>query len=128
MKTTGYILQEVYKILTGDGGVECPVYKLKKPSNTTPTEYVVINTLPIDSGVLQKCIINVNYHVQDEGPGQPDMVTLETGTDTLMSLLEYLYIPGMRIDFESQEYIPEESDDIDETYSNIRLKVKLLNT
>lgn len=125
MKTTDFAINQVYSILTGTGGVEIPVYKLLKPTKEAESEYIVINSLPIGYGVMQMVVVNVNYHVDDLAPGIPDMATLETGTETLMGLLATVHETGILIDFENQEYIPEPG--IDETYSNIRLKVKIVN-
>lgn len=126
MKTTDHAINAIYDILTGTGGVEIPVYKLRKPTNVEESEYIVINALPIGKGILQKCVVNVNHHASDLAPGIPDIITLGTGSETIMGLLEIVSTSGVLIDFENQEYIPEEN--INETYSNIRFKVKIINT
>lgn len=124
MKTSDFAINEVYSLLVAE--VETPVYKLTKPSKKKDDEYIVLNSLPINAGVLQKCYVNVNYHVKDLSAGISDTATLESGTATLMGILEDVPAKGIIIDFESQEYFREES--LGEHYSNIRLSVKIINT
>ena len=128
MKTTDYAIDWVYAYLKGKTGVPAAIYKHSKPSNTAGTSYVVINSLPVNAGVLQMCNVNVNYHVQDLAPGIPDFATLKTGTAALMDLLTTVdsQTSGVFVDFDSHAIYSEPQ--IDETYSNIRLKLKILNT
>lgn len=125
MKATDFAINEVYRLISGSA-IATPVYKLTKPSKKKDTEYIVLNALPISSGILQKCYVNVNYHVKDFSPGMADMVTLQDGTKALMDLLENVPAKGIIIDFESQEYFKETQ--LEEHYSNIRLSVKIINT
>jgi hypothetical protein len=125
MKTTDTAINRIYSLLTGAGGLTCPVYKLNKPTANKDTEYVVINSLPVNSAVMQYCHVNVNYHVADLKPGMADTETLEDGTASVQALLHQKDTTGILIDFESQEYIREQS--LKEHYSNIRYFVKLLN-
>lgn len=126
MKTTDFAIDKVYSILAAETGVQTPAYKLTKPSKNTDSEYIVINALPISDGVLQKCRVNVNLHVKDLASGIPNMQTLETGTASLMTLLQEVTENGIIIDFESQEYFRESQ--LGEHYSNIRLSIKIINT
>lgn len=123
MKTTDTAIDKVYSMLKAG---TIPVYKLLKPTKATHTSYVVINSLPINAGVLQKCYVNVNYHAKDLAPGIPDLNTLKAGTKTVMEIVEFVGEKGIIIDFESQEYFQETQ--LDEHYSNIRLSVKIINT
>lgn len=125
MKTTDYALQKVYSLIKASE-FQKPTYKLTKPSKKSHAEYIVLNALPIGPGVLQKCYVNVNYHVKDLSSGMPDLAKLEAGTTTLMTFLEEVTETAILIDFESQEYFREEA--LGEHYSNIRLSVKILNT
>ncbi|WP_372932440.1 hypothetical protein [Mariniphaga sediminis] len=128
MKTTDFAIQRVYSILNESVDVwllDLPIYKLTKPSKKKDTEYIVLNSLPIGPGVLQKCRVNVNYHVKDLSPGIPDLEKLEANTASLMALLEDVPAKGIIINFESQEYFRE--DGLGEHYSNIRLSVKIVN-
>lgn len=123
MKTTDTAISSVYTLLSG---MNKPLYKLEKPAKNVHTEYIVVNSLPINSGVLQKCYVNVNYHVKDLSPGIPNMTLLESATASLMVILTSNSSSGILIDFESQEYIKEES--LNEHYSNIKVSVKIINT
>jgi hypothetical protein len=131
MKTQDTAINYIYDILTDSDGIQVPVYKYTKPTNTTPDEFVVLNALPISAGVMQKLIVNVNYYCKDidVANGLPDIETLECRNTSLMTLLEEVTAVsdsvGYHIDFESQEYHREAA--INKHYSNIRLNVKLFN-
>jgi hypothetical protein len=126
MKTTDYAVNYVYSILKEhDSGIDYPVYKYRKPTQSTHTAYIVINALPISAGVLQTTRVNVNFHCADTFDGVPDTVTLEEATSDLMALLTEVSDIGILIDFESQEYIQEK--ELNEHYSNIRLFIKIIS-
>lgn len=124
MKTTDYAINRVFSIIKASA-ITLPVYKLIKPTDLVHSEYIVINALPINEGVLQKCRVNVNYHVKDLKNGMPDLAKLETLTATLMGLLQDVTSNRDIINFESQEYFRE--DQLGEHYSNIRLSLKVVN-
>jgi len=125
MKTTDTAINKVFGLIKASA-FQKPTYKLTKPFKNADTEYIVINSLPVGPGVMQKCYVNVNYHVKDLAPGMPDIVKLEEGTSSLLAFLEEVYDAGVLIDFEQQEYFRE--DTLEEHYSNIRLSVKIINT
>jgi len=125
MKTQDTAVNYVHDILMGTEGLGLPVYKYTKPTTITPDEFLVINALPISAGVLQMVVVNVNYYVRDKQPSLPDIEKLECKTADIMTLLQEVSVIGIMIDFESQEYHRETS--IDYHYSNVRLKVKLIN-
>ena len=124
MKTTDAAINRVFSLIKASA-IKLPVYKLTKPTDVSASEYIVINALPISAGVMQKCTVNVNYHVKNLKSGMPDLSKLETVTASLMSLLQEDSGQRILIDFESQEYFRE--DEIGGHYSNIRLKVKIVN-
>ena len=126
-KTTDFILGLVYSLL---GSITKPKYLKTKPSKSTATEYVVINSLPINANVMQKCYINVNYHVKDidGGPGvgmTMDSTKLEAGSALVLAALKEVSTTSYLIDFESQETIREEG--LGEHYSNLRFSFKYIN-
>jgi hypothetical protein len=125
MKTTDVAIDFVYALISASSTIDCPLFKLVKPTKEKLSEYIVINSLPINAGVMQKTYVNVNYHVADKGPGVPDYEKLQQGTAALKALLETVSTTGLLIDFESQEYHSEAQ--LKEHYSNIRLNVKLIN-
>lgn len=124
MKTTDFAINRVYSLIKASELTQ-PLYRLVKPDKKNHVEYIVINALPISEGVLQKCRVNVNYHVKDHSSGIPDLKKLEAGTATLMGILEDVPATGIIVNFESQEYFRE--DELNEHYSNIRLSVKIVN-
>jgi hypothetical protein len=123
MKTTDHAINYIFQVLDDATGISCPIYKYNKPSKSNDSEFIVINSLPINAGVLQKCHVNVNYHVNDKQPGIPDTTKLSAMTADIMVLLEEISETGIHIDFERQEYIREEN----KHYSNTRFSVKLVN-
>jgi hypothetical protein len=126
-KTTDFVIDIIYSLL---GSITVPKYRKTKPTKSTAAEYVVINSLPINSETLQRCYVNVNYHVKDIDGGTttgliPDETKLKAGTALLMTALTKVSTTNYLIDFESQETIREES--LGEHYSNLRFSFKNVN-
>jgi hypothetical protein len=121
-KTTDYIAGLVYGLL---GSITKPKYLFTKPSTSTAAEYVVINSLPINSDVMQKCYVNVNYHVKDITEGVPDIVKMAAGSVLVLTAINTVSTTGYLIDFESQEIIRE--DALGEHYTNLRFSIKFIN-
>ena len=126
-KTTDYIIDVVYSLL---GSITKPKYRKTKPTASTAAEYVVINSLPINNNTLQKCYVNVNYHVRDIDGGAgvgftPDDTKLKAGSDLVMAALKEVSTTSYLIDFEGQETIREEG--LKEHYSNLRFSFKYIN-
>jgi len=126
-KTTDFIIDIVYSLL---GSITVPKYRKTKPSKSTATEYVVINSLPINAQTLQKCYVNVNYHVRDIDQGAgfgfiPDETKLKAGTVLVLAALEKVSTTSYFIDFEGQETIREAQ--FNEHYSNLRFSFKNIN-
>jgi hypothetical protein len=126
-QTTDYVIGIVYSLL---GSITKPKYLKTKPSKSAAPEYVVINSLPINANVMQKCYVNVNYHVKDVdgGPGIgfiPDAVKLEAGSTLVLAALKQVSTTNYLIDFEGQETIREEG--FGEHYSNLRFSFKNIN-
>ena len=126
-KTTDYIIDVVYSLL---GSITVPKYRKTKPTASIASEYVVINSLPINANVMQKCYVNVNYHVKDidGGPGVgfiPDDTRLEAGSALILAALKQVTTTSHLIDFEGQETIREQQ--LKEHYSNLRFSFKNIN-
>jgi len=126
-KTTDYIIGIVYSLL---GSITKPKYLKTKPTKAVAAEYVVINSLPVNANVMQKCYVNVNYHVKDTdgGPGVgliPDTTKLEVGSALVLAALKEVTTTAYLIDFEGQETIREEQ--LGEHYSNLRFSFKNIN-
>ena len=125
--TGDYIIAIVYQLL---GSLSVAKYLTTAPDSASgkkarPAEYIVINCLPVDANVMQKCYVNVNYHVKDIGPGQKDQVKLEAGSQSVLSILEKVTATSYLIDFERQETFREEQ--LGEHYSNLRFSFKFIN-
>jgi hypothetical protein len=127
MKTQDTAINYVYGLLTGEtpGHDVQTVYKWRKPTQASHTEYIAINALPVTAGVMQQVRVNVNFHCRDKYAGVPDTQRLEEVTADLVATLEQVDGAGIHIDFESQEYIADEPTGY--TFSNIRLHIKMIN-
>lgn len=123
MKTTDAAINKVFSKVKP--AFVIPVYKYEKPTEKNDTEYIVINSLPINADVMQKCRVNVNYHIKDKKPGILNEEKLVSGTAAIMAVIEVAE-KGWIVEFESQEYHSEPQ--LNEHYSNIRLSVKIINT
>ena len=121
-KTTDYIIGIVYLLL---GSITKPKYLKTKPTSAKDAEYIVINSLPINADVMQKCYVNVNYHVKDIITGTPDSVKIEAGSVAVLAILKQVSTTSYLIDFESQDTIREEG--LGEHYSNLRFSFKNIN-
>lgn len=126
-KTTDYVIDVVYSLL---GSITIPKYRKTKPTKSTASEYVVINSLPINANVMQKCYVNVNYHVKDIDGGPtvgfvPNDTRLSAGTALVLAALKEVTGTNYLVDFESQEMIPESQ--FNEHYSNLRFSFKNIN-
>jgi hypothetical protein len=119
-QTSDYCIGIIVSLL---GSITKPVYRNTKPTSVNVTEYIVINTLPINADVLQKVYVNVNYHVKDIEPGAPDITKLEAGSLAVRNILEKVSTTNYLIDFESQETFRE----LGEHYSNLRFSFKNIN-
>jgi len=120
-RTTGYIIDTVYSLLSG---LSVKKYKVTKPTKASDSEYIVINCLPIPANVMQVCIFNVNYHVKDKGDGIPDHEKISAGETAVLAVLEKVTASNYLIDFESQETFREEG----EHFSNLRFSFKYINS
>ena len=123
-KTTDYVINIVLLLLAS---ISKPKYLNTSPANlgTNVKEYIVINSLPINTGVMQKCYVNVNYHVKDVEAGKPDITKIEAGSVAVLDILEKVTATTYLIDFESQETIRE--SERGEHYSNLRFSFKYIN-
>jgi hypothetical protein len=123
-KTTDYVIGIVYLQL---GSISKPKYLKTSPPNLASTvkEYIVINSLPINANVMQKCYVNVNYHVKDIEEGKPDLAKIEAGSNAVLTALKKVTTTAYLIDFESQETIREAERG--EHYSNLRFSFKNIN-
>jgi hypothetical protein len=128
MKTANHAINKAYTMVKASAQVTCPVFLLAKQdtgSDNANAAYVVINSLPIAPGELQKIRVNINYHCPDLAPGIPDYASLETMTGILVPLFDNVYSDRMLFELEFQGFYADSQ--LNEHYSNIRLNVKILN-
>jgi hypothetical protein len=127
MKTQDTAINYIYGLMTDSGATHDVdrVFKWLKPAKEKLSEYIVINALPVTSGVLQLVRVNVNFFCKDAYDGVPDTERLEAVTADLLTDLEQVDGDDIMIDFESQEYIREPQTGFH--FSNIRLNVKMIN-
>ena len=123
-KTTDEIIKIVEGLL---GSISKPKYLKESPQDLSPLvkEYVVINALPVNANVMQKCYVNVNYHAKDIGPGKYDYTTLASASQTILTALNKVTASSYLIDFESQETLGE--PERFEHYTNLRFSFKYIN-
>jgi hypothetical protein len=121
--TSDQILSTVVGLLSS---LTPPKYIITKPTSVTATEYIIINSLPINADVMQKCYFNVNYHVKDLAEGIPDEAKLAAGSQAVLAILKKATGTNYLIDFESQELFSE--DNLKEHFSNLRFSYKNINS
>jgi hypothetical protein len=125
-KTTDEIIEIVRGLL---GAITVPKHLQTKPTpkagDAPVSEYIVINALPINADVMQKCYVNVNYHVKDIAPGVKDTTKIKAGSSSVMALLKEVSGTSYMIDFENQVTFREEA--LGEHYSNMRFSFKYIN-
>lgn len=124
-KLTDYVVGVVYGLLST---VTVPKHRHNRPAEAKDAEFVVINSFPIDANVLQKCIVNVNYHVRDISPGVPNQTRLNAGAALVMAALKKVTATNKTymIDFENSEQLKEQGQE--EHFINMRFSFKNINT
>ena len=126
-KSSDYVIGIVMGLLSS---ITIKKYRNNKSTLAQPAEYIVINTLGINADTMQKCRVNVNYHVKDLNCGTgvgyvSDDTKLEAGTNAVKALLQKVSTTTYLIDFEGQETIYDEA--LNEHYSNIKFSFKQIN-
>lgn len=125
MKTIDDILQAVRLRLKDV--LTVPVGKMVKPVGAT-SEYVVVNTLPVSLGPLQKGVVNINIHVADmveNANGYPNHERINTLTKLVIPAFDRVSFNGMSCEVESIHI--EEEEALKEHYQNIRVKFNVIN-
>ena len=122
-KLTEEIVAIVYGLIEP---LTVPVYRGLKPTKDIYSEYVIVNSLPINADVMQKCYVNVNYHVKDLADGVADDTKLIAGGQAVLTLIKKVTTATYMIDFESSEKIRQEAHG--EHFLNLRFSFKFINT
>jgi hypothetical protein len=119
---TWTVIEEIRALLSS---LTVKKYLRKRPTRNSDTEYIIINSFPVNADVMQKCIVNVNYHVKDLSVGIPDADKLKAGSEAVLTILKKVTTTDLLIDFDGQETVTEEG--LEETYENLRFSVKIIN-
>lgn len=130
LKTSGNIVTDLYKLIKNSSiptTVTPNIFKKFKPLNFSG-ECIVINTLPITGGQLQKGVINVNYFVPNlvntsvnpVDKTQPNNVRLDAGELILAQFLEDIWeMNGYA--FSLQQCTQMADNETDSWYVNLRV-------
>jgi len=123
-KLTSYAIDKVYPLLAS---INKPKYRISKPTTVTASEYIVINTLPmqVNDDETQRVLMNVNCHVKDTADGVPNETAINALSNAVLTILEKVSTTEVLIDLESSEMMPEEAQH--EHYMNLRFIVRILN-
>lgn len=108
------------------------VYKGKRPLNSAK-EDIVIGSLPVNAEQVQEAVANVNIHVPNlkltiggvQDNGQPDFAKIKSVTALVTELLKEKV--GSDYWFYVQQQTLFAEDEINEHYSNIRIRIHLEN-
>jgi len=130
MKTVIDQSSEIYKILKGISALSYAltpggIYKGVRPVNSV-TDDVVVNSIVLTKGSLQRGVSNVNIHVKDlqQGPANapffvPHEIRLKTLTDIIEPVLNDYYGQDFSLYIDSTSLIRE--PEINQHYMNLRI-------
>ena len=116
----------VYKKLKS--ALTYPVFRYSRPANLTDEAYIVINSLPVGSGILQKCVLNVNAWCKDIEPGSPDAKKLATMTKGIIETLDDTENESGDVFIFFQQQNVFQGDELKNHYSSIRFDIRLINS
>lgn len=119
-KLSDYVVGRVLTLLSS---INLTKYRHSITSSGAPDQYVVVNAFSTGSGIMQKFVLNVNYHKKNLSGGVPDNLKLQSNSQAILDILEEYESADMLIEFETQEIIREN----DEHYSNLRFSLKMIN-
>lgn len=123
MKTINDILTIAFGKLTTDHA-SMTIYKMKHPkffNDNDPSEFFVINSLPVVTDVVEQAVMNVNIHVDEIDTGKPDFTKLDQYTNSVITSLNDYSSGG--IEFYYQSHGIESSPLTGKDYVNVRFKV-----
>lgn len=123
-KLATYAIDKVFPLLSS---INKPKYRVRKPTASTASEYIVINALPmqVNDDETQRTWMNVNCHAKDIADGVPAETAINTLSSAVLAILEKVSTTEVLIDFESSEMMQEEAQH--EHYMNLRFIVRILN-
>lgn len=100
-------------------------YLFVRKTKDVNTEYIVVNALPVNAAVMQKCYVNVNIHVKDFADGTPNIERLKEISTMVLDILQKVDGTNYLLDFESNETFREEA--LREHFANLRFSLKIVN-
>jgi hypothetical protein len=123
MKTAGYVVDQVYGLLTSVR----PLFKHKHPDGVTLTKFAVVNTLGVPADPVQDVEINVNCYAKDIDTTRsiPDIDTIEDMTEDVIDDLHDVNKGEFDIEFVRGVIIREEK--INMHFANLRFRLTFLN-
>lgn len=98
---------------------------ITRKTKDTSIEYIVVNALPVNAAVMQKCYVNVNFHVKDLADGTPNTARLKAVSTLILDTLQKVDGDNYLIDFESSEIFGEPA--FGEHFANLRFSFKTVN-
>lgn len=122
MKLSSFVVDQIYQLLSS---VSVKKYKDCKKTTDNPDQYIVVNSLPVNGGRVQRCFMNVNCHVKDIAEGVPNRAKLDEMATAILALIEKKTTSTLLIDVDRQELIREEQ--LGEHYMNLRFSVRIRN-
>lgn len=135
MKTTFDILDIFYPLLNQSAlktAITGGVYKSERPLNSE-LEDVVIGTLPITTGTVQICVVNVNIHVSDlkltiggVEQYQPNIARLKVLAAIAAGILETYVSSNYILFITNLSLLKEETTH--QHYINIRVEIQIHKT
>ena len=116
--------QKVYLLLDS---IDMKKYLFKRDTKDTSNDeaFIIINALPMNADVMQRCYVNVNYHCKNIVSGVPDAELMATAFTTIQSLLDGYSDTTCLIDLDRHEIFVEDS--LNYSFYNLRFSFKFIN-
>lgn len=116
--------QKVFLILDS---VNYKKYLFKRDTKDTSNEepFIIINALPMNADVMQRCYVNVNFHCLNIVSGVPDAELMATVFDTINNLLDGYSDDTCLIDLDRHEIFVEDS--LNYSFYNLRYSFNYIN-
>ena len=116
--------QKVYLLLDA---IDMKKYLFKRDTKDTNNDeqFIVINVLPMNADVMQRCYVNVNFHCKNIVSGVPDAELMATVFETINDLLDGYSDTTCLIDLDRHEIFVEDS--LNYSFYNLRYSFKFIN-
>ena len=116
--------QKVYLLLDS---IDMKKYLFKRDTKDTSNDeqFIIINVLPMNADVMQRCYVNVNYHCKNIVSGVPDAELMAIAFTTINNLLDAYSDSTCMIDLDRHEIFVEDS--LNYSFYNLRYSFKFIN-